>query len=127
MQEGPSHSHTHLAPATSVSRRTIMALAAKLAGSVALSAIAVTRMAQVAAAEGEEIILTASASEVGARPGSSYARGNAALAAADQDAGAFTEVPSDGSTTPPGFDGTAEEPPNDEIEVAAKKCGGGCE
>jgi hypothetical protein len=90
MQNVPNHHHEHLAPATRVSRRTTLALAAKLACGVAAAAIASTRMTRVAAAEGQDIVLTATASEVGAAPGSAYAQGSAALAVADQGAGAAT-------------------------------------
>jgi hypothetical protein len=103
MQEGPGHHHVHLAPATRMSRRTIGALAAKLAWGASLAVTAGARLARVAAAEDEEIVLTAAASEVGARPGSAYAQGYAALAAADEDAGAITEAatsaPPDGDTS----------------------------
>jgi hypothetical protein len=87
----------HLVPAKVVSRRTIVALTAKLVGGVALSVVAGARLAHVAGAQDNEIILTAAASEVGARPGSAYARGYAAYAAGDQDAGATTQA----ATSPP--------------------------
>ena len=46
---------------------------------------------RVAAAQEDEIILTASASEVGARPGGAYANGAAARAVADHEAGSSTQ------------------------------------
>jgi hypothetical protein len=92
MQDDPSDRLVHLVPAKTMSRRKIVALTAKLVGGAALSVVAGTRLAQVAAAQDEEIILTAAASEVGAKPGSAYARGYAAYAAGDQDAGATTQA-----------------------------------
>jgi hypothetical protein len=91
MQHDPSDRQVHLVPAKVVSRRTIVALTAKLVGGAALSVVAGAPLAQVAAAQ-DEIILTAAASEVGAKPGSAYARGAAAYAAADQDTGATTQA-----------------------------------
>ena len=87
MQDDLSDRLVHLVPAKVVSRRAIVALTAKLVGGAALSVVAGARLAQVAGAQDDEIILTAAASEVGARPGSAYARGYAAYAAGDQDAG----------------------------------------
>ena len=98
MQDDPSDRLVHLVPAKMVSRRTIVALTAKLVGGATLSLVAGTRLAQVAAAQDDEIILTAAASEVGAKSGSAYARGYAAYAAGDQDAGAITQV---GTSPPP--------------------------
>ena len=97
MQDDPSDRQVHVVPAKVVSRRTIVALTAKLVGGAALSVVAGARLAQVATAQDDEIILTAAASEVGARPGSAYARGYAAYAAGDQDAGATTQA----ATSPP--------------------------
>jgi hypothetical protein len=97
MQHDPRDRQVHLVPAKVVSRRTIMTLTAKLVGGAALSVVAGARLAQVAGAQDNEIILTAAASEVGARPGSAYARGYAAYAAGDQDAGATTQA----ATSPP--------------------------
>jgi hypothetical protein len=97
MQHDPSDRQVHLVPAKVVSRRTIVALTAKLVGGAALSVVAGARLAHVAGAQDNEIILTAAASEVGARPGSAYARGYAAYAAGDQDAGATTQA----ATSPP--------------------------
>jgi hypothetical protein len=98
MQDSPSDRSKRFVPAKIMSRRTIVSLTAKLAGGAVLSVIAGTRLTQDAAAQDDEIILTAAASEVGARPGSAYANGYAARAAADQDAGAMTE----GATSPSG-------------------------
>jgi hypothetical protein len=97
MQDDLSDRLVHLVPAKMVSRRTIVTLTAKLVGGASLSLVAGTRLAQVAAAQDDEIILTAAASEVGAKSGSAYARGYAAYAAADQDAGATIQA----ATSPP--------------------------
>ena len=87
------------------SRRASMLFAVKLLGGVALFISAATGLTHSAAAEQSDIVLTASASEVGARPGSAYAQGNAALAAADQDSGAIAgsvaSTPPEIGTTPP--------------------------
>jgi hypothetical protein len=97
MQDDSSDRQGHLVPAKVMSRRTIVGLTAKLVGGAALSMVAGARLAQVAGAQDDEIILTAAASEVGARPGSAYARGYAAYAAGDQDAGATVQA----ATSPP--------------------------
>jgi hypothetical protein len=102
MQDGPSNQFVPLTFARRVSRRTTVSLAAKIAGGAALTVITGARLAQVATAQDGEIILTAAASEVGARPGSAYAQGNAALAAADQDTGAITVAAGRTSTASPG-------------------------
>ena len=103
MQDGPGQHHAHVTRTRGISRRTMVRLTAKLAGGAALTVIAGDRLARIAAAQDEEIILTAAASEVGARPGSAYAQGAAALATADQDAGATTvaatSAPPDGGTS----------------------------
>ena len=106
MQDDPSDRQVHLVPAEVVSRRTIVALTAKLVGGSALSVVAGARLAHVAGAQDDEIILTAAASEVGAKPGSAYARGYAAYAAGDQDAGATTQA----GTSPPPSVATSEAP-----------------
>ena len=106
MQHDPSDRQVHLVPAKVVSRRTIVALTAKLVGGAALSVVAGARLAHVAGAQDNEIILTAAASEVGARPGSAYARGYAAYAAGDQDAGATTQA---ATSPPPGTAATTAE------------------
>ncbi len=102
MQVGPGQHHAHVTPTRGISRRTMVRLTAKLAGGAVLTVIAGDRLSRIAAAQDEEIILTAAASEVGARPGSAYAQGYAALAAADQDTGATavaaTSAPPDGGT-----------------------------
>ena len=92
MQDDLSDRLVHLVPAKMVSRRAIVALTAKLVGGATLSVVAGSRLAQVATAQDDEIILTAAASEVGAKSGSAYARGYAAYAAADQDAGATIQA-----------------------------------
>jgi hypothetical protein len=91
MRDDPSDQLVALAPAKTVSRRTMISLTARLAAGVALGAVASARTVQRAAAQ-DEIILTAAASEVGAKPGSAYARGAAAYAAGDQDTGATTQA-----------------------------------
>ena len=110
MQDSPSGQLVHPASAQSVSRRTIVSMAAKFVGGAALSVIAGARLAQVAAAQDDEIILTAAASQVGARPGSAFAQGAAAFAAADQDAGAITQGGISPSGTTVGFIGTTGAP-----------------
>jgi hypothetical protein len=65
---------------SNVSRRNLLTSAAKLAGGAALAGALGVQAVQLAAAQ-EEIILTAAASEVGARPGAGYAHGAAAIAA----------------------------------------------
>jgi hypothetical protein len=117
MQDDPSDRLAHLVPAKKVSRRTILALTAKFAGGAVLSVIAGARFVDVAAAQDDEIVLTAAASEVGARPGSAYATGYAALAAADQDAGATTA----GATNPPPSGGTSIA---EEIAIIEEEVGG---
>ena len=91
MQDGPSDRLVHLVPATIVSRRTIVSLTVKFAAGAALAAVSSAAAVQLAAAQ-DEIVLTAAASEVGARPGSAYAQGSAAFASADQDTGAITQA-----------------------------------
>ena len=92
MHEGQSDYGVHLGPTANVSRRTALSLAAKFIGGAALSLIAGARLAHVAAAQDDEIILTAAASEIGARPGSAYARSAAASIKADQTAGVEIEI-----------------------------------
>jgi len=104
MQDGLSDHFDCLAPAAIVSHRTKVSLAWKFVGGAALSVIGGARLAQLAAAQDDEIVLTAAASEVGARPGSAYAQGFAALAAADHDAGAITAT----ATSPAPGGGTSE-------------------
>jgi hypothetical protein len=92
MQEGPSNQARHSALPTRASRRTIVSWTMKLAAGAALAAsVPGTPWVQRAAAQDDEIILTAAASEVGARPGGAYANGAAARAAADSEAGASTQ------------------------------------
>jgi hypothetical protein len=62
------------------SRRHMLTAAAKLACGAALAGAFGARLTQLAAAQ-DEIIQTAAASEVGARPGAGYAHGAAAIAA----------------------------------------------
>jgi hypothetical protein len=62
------------------SRRMLLTSAAKLASGAVLAGALGAHAVQFAAAQ-EEIILTAAASEVGARPGAGYAHGAAAIAA----------------------------------------------
>src|SRR5215211_3425561 len=92
MQDGPSNPVGHSAPPTRTSRRAVVSWAVKLAGGAALVASGPgTHWVQGAAAQDDEIILTAAASEVGARPGGAYANGAAARAAADSEAGSSTQ------------------------------------
>jgi hypothetical protein len=92
MQDSPSNQTEHLALPTRTSRRAVFSWAMKLAGGAALVASGPgTHWVQLAAAQDDEIILTAAASEVGARPGGAYANGAAARAAADSEAGSSTQ------------------------------------
>src|SRR5829696_10287830 len=92
MQDSPSHQVGQSVPPTKTSRRAIVSWTLKLAGGAALAAsVPGTLGVQLAAAQDDEIILTASASEVGARPGGAYANGAAARAAADSEAGSSTQ------------------------------------
>src|SRR5688572_22839924 len=92
MQDSPSNQAGLSALPARASRRAIVSWTAKLAGGAALAAsVPGSPWVQRAAAQDDEIILTASASEVGARPGGAYANGAAARAAADSAAGASTE------------------------------------
>src|SRR5215203_3408961 len=84
MQDSPSHQVGQSVPPTKTSRRAIVSWTLKLAGGAALAAsVPGTLGVQLAAAQDDEIILTASASEVGARPGGAYANGADARAVAD--------------------------------------------
>src|SRR5829696_1685608 len=92
MQDGPSNQTRHSVPPTRASRRAIVSWTMKLAGGAALAAsVPGTSWVQRAAAQDDEIILTAAASEVGARPRGAYANGAAARAAADSEAGSSTQ------------------------------------
>lgn len=98
MQENPSHQVGHAVPTKRTSRRAIVSWTMKLAGGAALATtVPGFQWVQLAAAQDDEIILTAAASEVGAKPGSAYATGAAANAAADHEFGALTEAASVGS------------------------------
>ena len=107
MQHDPSDQWVNLAPVKSVSRRTMISLTTKFAAGVALAAVSSARTVPLAAAQ-DEIILTAAASEVGAKPGSAYARGAAAYAAGDQDTGATTQAGLTPIGVPPESSGTSE-------------------
>src|ERR671918_1177544 len=91
MQDSPSQQVGQSTPPTRTSRRAIVSWTLKLAGGAALAAaVPGSEWVRVAAAQDDEIILTAAASEVGARPGGAYANGAAARAVADAEAGAST-------------------------------------
>jgi hypothetical protein len=107
MQHDPSDQWVNLAPVKSVSRRTMISLTTKFAVGVALAAVSSARTVPLAAAQ-DEIILTGAASEVGAKPGSAYARGAAAYAAGDQDTGATTQAGLTPIGVPPESGGTSE-------------------
>jgi hypothetical protein len=107
MPDGRSNQFVDSAPATRVSRRAIVTLTVKFAVGAALAAGSGVSAVQLAAAQ-DEIILTAAASEVGARPGSAYAQGSAAFAAADQDTGAITQAGTFPSSASSEFAGTSQ-------------------
>lgn len=91
------------------SRRVLVALGAKLVGGSAMAALPVGGMVRGAAAQDDSVILVAGAAEIGASPGSAFARSAAAeaaaargaarvqsaaaLAEADGDDGAITQSP----------------------------------
>ncbi len=92
MQDSPSNQAGHSAPPAKTSRRAIVSWTAKLAGGAALvTSVPGANWVQLAAAQDDEIILTASAAEVGARPGGAYANGAAARAVADSEGGVSTQ------------------------------------
>jgi hypothetical protein len=92
MQDSPSNQAGHSASPARASRRAIVSWTARLAGGAALAAsIPGAQWIQIAAAQDDEIILTAAASEVGARPGGAYANGAAARAVADYEGGVSTQ------------------------------------
>jgi hypothetical protein len=92
MQDGPSNEARHSTLPTRASRRAIVSWTMKLVGGAAFAAsVPGTLWVQPAAAQDDEIILTAAASEVGARPGGAYANGAAARAVADSEAGSSTQ------------------------------------
>jgi hypothetical protein len=92
MQDGPGNQARHSVPPTRASRRAIVSWTMKLAGGAALAvSVPGTSWVQRAEAQDDEIILTAAASEVGARPGGAYANGAAARAVADSEAGSSTQ------------------------------------
>src|SRR5215212_12160930 len=92
MQDSPSHQVGQSAPPTRTSRRAIVSWTLKLAGGAAFAAaVPGSEWVRSAAAQDDEIILTASASEVGARPGDAYANGAAASAVASSASGSSTQ------------------------------------
>jgi hypothetical protein len=107
MQDHPSDRLTHLVSAMRVSRRTLISFTTKFAAAAALAAVSSARTVPLAAAQ-DEIILTAAASEVGAKPGSAYARGSAAYVAGDQDAGSTSQAGLTPTGAPPESAGTPE-------------------
>jgi hypothetical protein len=109
MQDHPSDRLTHLVSAMRVSRRTLISFTTKFAAAAALAAVSSARTVPLAAAQ-DEIILTAAASEVGAKPGSAYARGSAAYVAGDQDAGSTSQAGLTPTGAPPESAGTPEAP-----------------
>jgi hypothetical protein len=113
MPDDPSDQSVHLASAKRVSRRTVISLTTKLAAAAALAPVSGARTVPLAAAQ-DEIILTAAASEVGAKPGSAYARGAGAYVAGDQDAGATSQAGLTPTGAPPDSGGTPEAPSGDE-------------
>jgi hypothetical protein len=109
MQDHPSDRLMHLVSAMRVSRRTLISFTTKFAAAAALAAVSSARTVPLAAAQ-DEIILTAAASEVGAKPGSAYARGSAAYVAGDQDAGSTSQAGLTPTGAPPESAGTPEAP-----------------
>jgi hypothetical protein len=106
MRDGPGYQSLPSAPETAVSRRSLLSWTAKLAGGAALATtIAGARWAQPALAADEEIVLTGAASEVGAKPSSSYAQGAAAFAGADSEMGGITAGAANVSVAPSGGGG----------------------
>jgi hypothetical protein len=103
MRDSPGYHAMQSASVTTLSRRSILAWTAKLACGAALTTtVAGARWAQPAAAQGDEIVLTGAASEVGAMPGSSYAQGAAAFAGADSQAGSITAGAANTAVAPSG-------------------------
>src|SRR5215212_6873311 len=107
MQDSPSHQVGQSAPPTRTSRRAIVSWTLKLAGGAAFAAaVPGSEWVRSAAAHDDEIILTASASEVGARPGDAYANGAAARAVASSEGGSSTQGAGSMVPAPPGGGGT---------------------
>src|SRR5829696_9672491 len=125
MQDNPSHRVGQSALPTRTSRRAIVSWTIKLAGGAAFAAaVPGSEWMRVAAAQEDEIILTAAASEVGARPGGAYANGAAARAVADHEAGSSTQgAGSAGSGAGPGDSSGAG--PGDQTGTGGGGSGGG--
>ncbi len=102
MRDGPSNHVKPIEPTTSVSRRFLLSWTATLAGGAAL---AVSGLGQSALAADDEIVLTGAASEVGAKPSSSYAQGAAAFAGADSELGGITAGAANVAVAPSGSGG----------------------
>jgi hypothetical protein len=102
MPDVPSDRLMQASPSTRLTRRAIVSWTAKLAGGAALvAAVPGVRGAESAMAQDDEIILTAAASEVGARPGAGYAHGYAAIAEANSELGAVSgSAPGAGAPSP---------------------------
>jgi hypothetical protein len=126
MQDNPSHRVGQSALPTRTSRRAIVSWTIKLAGGAAFAAaVPGSEWMQVAAAQEDEIILTASASEVGARPGGAYANGAAARAVADHEAGSSTQGAGSVSPAPSADDPGSGAGPEDSSAAGPSSVGEG--
>ncbi len=120
MQDVQNDHRMYSRPVVKRSRRASMLLAVKLLGGAALALSAALPLAHGAAAEQADIVLTASASEVGASPGSAYALGYVAVAAAGQDVGAVALGASSVAVAmPDGVTGTVADTPMTEEEIGS--------
>jgi hypothetical protein len=124
MPDIPSDRLMQASPSTRLTRRAIVSWTAKLAGGAALvAAVPGIRGAESAMAQDDEIILTAAASEVGARPGAGYAHGYAAIAEANSELGATSG--SVGGSAPSGGGGTGSGPGDSSGSGPGDMSGGG--
>jgi hypothetical protein len=126
MQGSPSNQVGHSARPARTSRRAIFTWTAKLAGGAALAAsVPGAPWVQLAAAQDDEIILTAAASEVGARPGGAYANGAAARAVADYEGGVSTQGAAGGAGSGAGPGDSSGAGPGDQTGTGGSGSGGG--
>jgi hypothetical protein len=126
MQDSPSQQVGQSALPTRTSRRAIVSWTLKLAGGAAfVAAVPGSEWVRVAAAQDDEIILTASASEVGARPGGAYANGAAARAVADYEGGVSTQGAGGGAGSGAGPGDSSGAGPGDQTGTGGGGSGGG--